>query len=301
MAASLKHALTQGPVLRALGSAALTSLRRGSGASQSQVTLPGPLLRQELPPRSPELIADYVRHVGGDPTWYRGRVPAHLFPQWGFPLAVQAMAGLPYPLARVMNAGCRIEQRAPLPAKEPLLIQAQLSTIDDDGRRALITTSVITGTQSAPEAVVAEIRAFVPLAKPGGGKGAKTGKAGKSGEHHGVPLDAKEIAALRIPARAGLDFAMLTGDFNPIHWVAPYARASGFKRCILHGFSTLARGLEAMNRSLFAGSPSQLKTVEVRFSRPMLLPAAPCVFVKGDKLWIADAPGAGPYLEGTWS
>ena len=85
-----------------------------------------------------------------------------------------------------MNAGCRIEQRAPLPANEPLLVRAQLAKVDDDGRRALITTSVITGTKSAPDAIVAEIRAYVPLAKANG----------KGGARSTVPLDAREIAVL---------------------------------------------------------------------------------------------------------
>ena len=92
------------------------------------------------PAAAPEkLVSDYVRHVGGDPSWYRGRVPPSLFPQWGFPLQAQTLLGVPYPLARVMNAGCRIEQKAPLPAGQPLHVRARLESVDDDGRRAILT------------------------------------------------------------------------------------------------------------------------------------------------------------------
>ncbi|MGZ3454664.1 MAG: MaoC/PaaZ C-terminal domain-containing protein [Polyangiales bacterium] len=286
MSVSFKHIFSQGPVLRALGSAAITSVR-----PKGHAAVPGPVVEETIAPRSADLVRDYVRHVGGDPGWYRGVVPAHLFPQWGFPLAAKAIAGLPYPLTRVMNAGCRIEQRAPLPANEALNIRAQLVSVDDDGRRALITTSVITGTKSAPDALACEIRAYVPLAKANGKGGTKTT----------VPLDAREIAGLRIAPDAGLDFAKLTGDFNPIHWVPAYARAAGFRGCILHGFGTMARAIEALNRAVFSGDPRKLHAVDVRFSRPLPLPAKPFVYTRGNQLFVADAPGAGPYLEGTWS
>jgi acyl dehydratase len=286
MSVSFKHVFSQGPVLRALGSAAIASVRP-KGAAQ----IPGPSIEETIAPRSADLIRDYIRHAGGDPGWYRGVVPAHLFPQWGFPIAAKAIAGLPYPLARVMNAGCRIEQRAPLPAGEPLEVRAQLASVDDDGRRALITTSIVTGTRSVRDALVCEIRAYVPLAKTNG----------KGSPRSTVPLEAREIAGLRIAPDAGLDFAKLTGDFNPIHWIPAYARAAGFRGCILHGFGTMARAIEALNRAVFSGDPKRLHTIDVRFSRPLPLPAKPFVYVREREIWVADAPGAGPYLEGTWS
>jgi hypothetical protein len=244
--------------------------------------------------RAPSLVRDYVRHVGGDPAWYRGRVPMHLVPQWGFPLAARALSELSYPLARTMNAGCRFESRAPLPSGEALQVRVRIESIDDDGRRAIITQRVITGTRSVPDAIVADLRAFVPLAKKDD-RGSPKPKARPQ-----VPEGAREIAFGRIRADAGLDFAKLTGDFNPIHWVAPYARASGFRSCILHGFSTLARAIEALNRARFAGDPSKLKVIDARFSRPLTLPAQVGVYVDGQSLWVGDAPGGGAYLEGRY-
>ena len=102
-----------------------------------------------------------------------------------------------------------------------------------------------------------------------------------------------------MPDSAGLDFAKLTGDFNPIHWLAPYARASGFRAVILHGFSTFARSIEALNRSRFAGDPSKLTVIDARFSRPLVLPARVGIYVTNDGgIWVGDAPGGGAYLEG---
>jgi hypothetical protein len=236
--------------------------------------------------------------VGGDPAWYRGTLPAHFFPQWGFPLAARALLGLHYPLARVINGGCRLENRAALPANEPLDVRARIESIDDDGKRAIVTQRVVTGTKTRPEAVVADLRAFIPLAKKKDGEnGQKPPKARPS-----VPADAHEIAFLKIGEGAGLDFAKLTGDFNPIHWVKPYARASGFRTVILHGFSTFARAIEALNRARFAGDPSRLKSIDVRLSRPLVLPARVGVYVDrgggAGEIWVGDAPGGGAYLEG---
>lgn len=288
MSVSFRHVLEQGPVLAALGRAAASSLRALPTAAPQ---IPGPWIEAELAPRPDALVRDYVRHVGGDPAHYRGRVPSHLFPQWGFPLAARALAALPYPLVRVMNAGCRIENRAPLPSGEPLLVRARVESVDDDGRRAILTQRIVTGTRTAPDAVVAELRAFVPLAKQRGGAKARAT----------VPADAHEIAFVRVAANAGLDFAKLTGDVNPIHWLAPYARAAGFRACILHGFSTLARAIEAMNRARFAGDPTRLASIDARFTRPLVLPAKVGVYVNDGGVWVGDAPGGGAYLEGQFS
>jgi hypothetical protein len=288
----LRHALAQGPMLRALGSVALSALRPRRGAAGAPA-VPGPWIEAELPPRPDALVRDYIANAGGDPAWYPGQVPAHLFPQWWFALAVQTLAGLPYPYARAVNAGCRIDVRAPLPTGEPLLVRARLETVDDDGRRAKITQRLVTGTPSAPDAIAAELRVHVPLGGKGGGREPRARPV--------VPADATPVAALDIGARAGLEFALLTGDFNPIHWVRPYARLAGFRSTILHGFATLARAIEALNGGPFGGRPSVLRSIDVRFTKPLVLPAHVSVYTTaGGGLWVGEGPGGDAYLDGRY-
>ena len=293
MPVPIRYTLAHGPVIAALGRVAMSGLRKDKPAPAP--VIPSPWIEARLPPRPADIVRDYIRHVGGDPGWYRNSVPAHFFPEWGFPLGERALEGLGYPLVRGMNAGCRIENRAPLPAGEPLEARARIESIDDDGRRAIIVQRVVTGTSRVPEAIVAEMRVFIPLGK----KGDKSEDGKKPRARPTVPADAHEISFQRIPENAGLDFAKLTGDFNPIHWLAPYARASGFRTVILHGFATFARAIEALNRSRFAGDPSRLKVIDARFSRPLVLPARVGVYVTNDGgIWVGDAPGGGAYLEG---
>jgi hypothetical protein len=297
MPVSSRHILEQSSSLGALGRVFLTTLEQQvlGKMPKSKPPTPGPLLEAVYPARSKELIADYVKNVGGDPAAYKGTLPPHMFPQWGFGLAGRALDGVPYRMARVLNGGCNLEVRAPIPAGEPLQVTARLESIDDDGRRAVMQQRVITSTPSVKNALIADMFAIVPL---GGGKD-KGGKKEKK-EVPTVPSDAKEIAFMEIGANAGLDFAKLTGDFNPIHWIPAAARASGFPNVILHGFGTMARTLEALNRGVFGGDPNKLKKWNCRFTRPLVLPAATSVFVRGNEVFVGVAPGGAAYLVGNF-
>lgn len=300
MAVPISHVFEQGPVIASLfrtGIAAVRQQRSKGVASPPEV--PGPVIEAVLPPRSPSLIADYVRHVGGDPSAYRHVLPPHLFPQWSFGLAARTLMGVPYPLLKVMNGGCKLEVRAPLPANQPLHVRVRLANIDDNGSRAILDQEIITGTEKEPEALIAHLYAYVPLGSKDKGAAPKKDKARPR-----VPEDAHELAFWRIPANAGLQFAMLTGDFNPVHWIPAYARSFGFRNTILHGFSTMARAWEGLNRNRFAGSTRALVGMDVRFTRPLLLPARVGLYVDeaGEhRVFVGDAPGGGAYLEGTYA
>jgi len=298
MSVSLKFIRYQGPVLRGMGEAAVGALKQrlaknGNGKAHAAPTLPGREHRITVSPRPADLVSTYVRWVGGDPSSYKGRVPAHLFPQWGFPLTGRMMEGLSYPMLAAMNGGCKLTINGPLPTGEPLEVTGRLDAVDDNGQRAILDQKIVTGTKANPEAVVAHLYVFIPLKKDDKKSGKKTDKAR-------VPVDAREIAFFKLKPDAGLDFAKLTGDFNPVHWVPRWAKAFGFKNVILHGFGTMARAIEALNRGLFAGDVTALQEIDVRFTRPLVLPARVGVYVRGDKVWVGDAPGGPAYLEGTF-
>ena len=110
----------------------------------------------------------------------------------------------------------------------------------------------------------------------------------------------REISFQKIRANAGLDFAKLTGDINPIHWIPAYARMSGFKNTILHGFSTMARAMEAVRRHRVP-TGKFISKFEVEFRRPLVLPAKVGIYVSEDNLiCVGDALGGPAYMEGRY-
>ncbi|MCC6620293.1 MAG: hypothetical protein IT385_03510 [Deltaproteobacteria bacterium] len=301
MAVRLKFIRHQLPVIAAIGRTAGQALRQGVGrrvrAKTAPLELPGPELTSTVPPRDPELVRAFVRHLGGDPSGYRGVLPPHLFPQWTFPVLTKTLADIPYPVMSLLNGGCRLQVNAPLPANEPLVTRARLAGIDDDGRRAILHQEVVTGTTSAPDALTIDFR---PIIRLGGGKDKPAGEAKAKPT---VPADAREIGRWRMSARAGLDFALLTGDFNPVHWVAPAARALGFKNVILHGFAEMGLAVEAMVRVLWAGDIGRLKVLDVRFVQPLVLPREIGAYVRlgaTNELWVGEAAGGPAYMTGTF-
>mgnify|MGYP002038029245 FL=1 len=288
MSVPLRFVWHQGAVLSAFARTALGAARSGR---HREMQVPGRWIEAEVDPLPSALLDAYIRHVGGDPASYRGQVPPHLFPQWVFPLQVRALQDVTYPMQKVLNAGAGMTLRGPIPRGEPLRVRTRLDSVDDDGRRALLSFVAHTGTAAEPELLEARLQAFVPL---GGGE-----KREKS-EPARVPGEAREIGRWRLDPGAGLDCAKLTGDFNPVHWVPAWARALGFRNVILHGFSTYARAYEALVRARFAGAAGRLRTYEARFTKPLVLPASPGVFVDGDRVTVGMAPSAPAFMTGTY-
>ena len=295
MTVSLRHILEHGPMLRALGATAIGALRGAKPAAAAKPQAPGTWFEDEIKPPSDALVRTFVATTGGDTASYRGVLPPQLFPQWALATASKALATVPYPLARIVNAGCRLDIRDRIPAGEPLVVRAQLASIDENESRVVLTTRIETGTRSSRDALVAELRAYVPLSN---------GERKKSKDHSEpprVPLGVRELARARLAANAGLDFAKLTGDFNPIHWIAPYARAAGFRGCILHGFGTFAIAASAVVRSQLSGDVGGLRSLDVRFTRPLLLPARVGTYVTTTgEIFVGDAPGGTAYLAGRY-
>jgi acyl dehydratase len=252
---------------------------------------------------SPALVRAYARYLGisaGGPR-QAPSVPPHLFPQWTFPVAARALRHLPYPLARILNAGCRLEINANIPASAPLTVRAQLLSIEDDGHRALLHERVTTDTPEVSGALVADLYAVAPSGPARGRNGRSASSAADAAR---VPFSARELGRLQFGPRAGLAYAFVSGDFNPVHWARAYARAAGFPTPILHGFALLARTMECLGRAAFAGATDRLRLVDVRFKRPLVLGRGIEVGVYRDDaephaFYVADAPGVRPYLAGS--
>ncbi len=297
MSVPFKHIFQQGANLRTLGKVGLAAL--GGASSDSLPELPGPVIEVELEPRPEQLLHDFIRWSGGDPRSYAGTVPPSFMPQWGFPLLGPTLDGLPYPLSKVLNQGCRLTVNAPIPVGVPMRVSAQLAGIEVQPHKARIHQRLVTGTADEPEALIADIYAHVPLdgPRPEGGKG-----RGKPS----VPADSLELHRLRFRKGSGWEFGLLTGDFNPIHWLGPYAKVAGFKGVIMQGFASLACSLESVVQHRWSGDPFRLHQIDVRFTKPVPQTSTPGVFLGHEPdetgaipLALGEDPGGRAYMLGS--
>jgi acyl dehydratase len=250
-------------------------------------------------PRSRSLVAAYVRHVGGEAGQYRTALPFHMYPQWGFPILGRALDHVPFDLVTLVNAGSEVTVHERLQNDVPLVLRARLEQTDVSEQRVKFRLRLTTGTERAPLALEVRQTAVVLLRRPVGADRAQPTLARKPRPR--VPAGVREVGRFRVGPRAGLDFALLTGDINPLHWLGPYARAMGHPRPILHGFALLARAVEVLHRRLFSGDVHRIKQLAVRFTRPLRLPADVGVFVDADGgLFVGMAPSGPAYLTGSF-
>lgn len=267
----------------------LVSAGRGDGVAE----LPGPEHIDPIAPRSGALVADYLRAVGGSPKAYKGQLPPHMFPQWAWPALTRAMAGLPYDLKSVVNAGCSWTVNGPLPAAELLQTVARIESIEEDDKKVLVHLSAVTGPATQEDALEARLTAFLPKKQEGP-------KGKRSNERPRVPVDALPIFSREVKPELGRRFAALTGDPNPIHWLAPYARMAGFGGPVLHGFCTAAIAAEALIQNRYAGDVTRLRHFEARFTRPVRMPSRVRVFVRDDDVFVGTQPGGPAFLTGAF-
>ena len=80
-----------------------------------------------------------------------------------------------------------------------------------------------------------------------------------------APSSVREIATL---PQSALIYR-LSGDTNPIHADPGAAGQAGFEAPILHGLCTLGVATRALLSSFANGAPERLKSLSVRFSRPV--------------------------------
>jgi len=69
----------------------------------------------------------------------------------------------------------------------------------------------------------------------------------------------------------GIRYAEASGDHNPIHISDEIARSVGLPSAILQGLCTMAFASQVIVDELLNGDPSRLKSMEVRFSKPLLM------------------------------
>ena len=257
--------------------------------------MPGPNLETTVAPRPGRLIDDLIDWAGGDRAAWGDQLPFYLHPQWGFPLSVRTLRGLPFPMSRALNVGCSTTMHEPISRHARLALCARLDAIDLTERRALLHQKLWTGPVERPRALEIDYQVLVPLPR------SSSSPRGSKPERPRVPLSAREVARWSNGRHAGLEFAMLSGDFNPIHWIGPAAKIAGFKAQILQGFGSAARAAEALIRNRCDGVPARLEHLSMRFTHPLTLPSDAALFLHEDGAFtVGLKPGGIAFFAGTY-
>jgi len=209
-----------------------------------------------IPAPEDALIDHYIRWSGSDPAKYRGTVPPHLVSQWGLPFATQLLLQTTFPIARVINQGVTFRIHGDLPRHEPLQVQTHLHSVQEHKGIARVTVRIVTGTVSTPDLVETDLHMAFIL--PGFEKSPKAQKAVD-------PIHWQPVGTWSASSHDGFQFALLTGDFNPIHWIGIAGKLSNFGQKVLHGFGMLARTYERL--------PTPIQELDIRFVKPVKLPS----------------------------
>lgn len=258
----------------------MATLRVGLSAlgrpGEALTTFPTPPILEKVAAPPPALVEDAVRWAGGNPEAYGETLPPWMFAYWGMPLFARLLANAPYAALKVINQGCSLRVNRPLPRGQPLNLSAHIVAVREKTKKVRLHLTLTTGTDAVPDAQVVDMFMVMPRAAPPGTKGPKKKKKRSKPI---VNASWNEVAEFSNAANAGREFAQLTGDFNPIHWIPLAARAGGFKSCILHGFGTVARTLEHVAENRWAHGMDALATLDVRFTAPLALPGTARVFL----------------------
>jgi len=203
-------------------------------------------------------LAQYNRVCGFT---LRDEVPSTWLHVLTFPLHVRLLGSSQsnIRLVGVVHVSNHIVQHRPVLATEALNITVNAANLRPHRRGALVD-------------LVGQIRVANELVWEGTSTYLASGMR-TPGEPRSADRDPfKEVsghALWHLPLSLGKQYRAVSGDPNPIHTSRVAARTFGFKRPIIHGMWTHARGLAALE-----GRLPQAYDVMVDFARPILLPGS---------------------------
>lgn len=255
----------QGPMLKTLGNIVASSLlprkRRKHNPEHIEdvkVVLPAPDL---------ELVGLYRRWCtysirtenGNVPLESDAIIPPHLFSQFALSVCAKQLKQTKYRLLNILNQGVGLEVHKPIPLGKDLHIVCKMLEIKEEDNRARLHQELHIGTEDEPHCYTASFHTVFILGK------SQKPKKGKLTQKETPEF--RRIGKWMVAPNDGLNFALLTGDFNPIHWVGFIAKLSPFKRKVLHGFGMFTRTIETLQ----ASEGKAIKRIHVRFINPAFL------------------------------
>jgi acyl dehydratase len=193
-------------------------------------------LRDQLPPTYPHMLA----------------FPLHM--------AVMSDGSFPFGAVGLVHVENSITQKRPIGIDEEMTIRVSPTKLQPHpkGKTFSLLTEVTVDGEVVWESTSTMLR-----------RGKADGDAGKQEKgFESLPADAPASAEWKLDGGLGRRYGGVSGDRNPIHMHSLTAKPLGFPSAIAHGMWTKARALAQLENRL----PDAF-TVEVRFRKPILLPA----------------------------
>jgi MaoC like domain len=263
---------------------------RGDSVPEIELVLPG--TRPD-----PDAIAAYARVCGFTLRDYLPPTYPHVL---AFPLHLAVMADGRFPFGAVglVHIENRVAQHRRIGIGEELRLCVRPTELQPHprGRTFSLLTEAWIGDQMAWESTSTMLRRGGDSKQAPPRSGAGNGSDADGGDANG---DAGPTASAewRLGGDLGRRYAAVSGDRNPIHMHSLTAKPLGFPGAIAHGMWTKARCLAALE-----GRLPEAFAVDVRFRKPILLPAA-VEFLSGSEgeeigFAVRDAKHQTPHLEG---
>lgn len=249
--------LTGSPSLPAIYAAAArdAATRKLTRTAAAPLELPDTRYRLRGVTAAADRLTAY-QHLVGEPA--TDRLPACFVHVLSFPVAMALMAGrqFPLPLMGMVHLSNRIEQFAPIMLGEAVDFDVTASDLaaHHRGTEVRITASATVGGDIRWRGESMYLAKGVFL---GGMDRLESGPRPQF-------TPPEPTGSWRLPADIGRRYAVVSGDYNPIHLSSLSARALGFKRSIAHGMYLSARAVaasgvrtwESMTQTVSFGSPA---------------------------------------------
>jgi acyl dehydratase len=181
---------------------------------------------------------------------------------FGLHMALMTDGRFPFGAMGLVHVSNRIVQHRPIGLAEPLELRVHATPLQAHPRGR--TFSLVSRARVGDELVWED---HSTMLRRGGGAGDRAG-AGAAHDEQTEPTPPRETV-WNLSGDLGRRYAAVSGDRNPIHMHDLTAKLFGFPRAIAHGMWTKARCLAALEQRRLPDAFS----VEVRFRRPILLPA----------------------------
>lgn len=186
-----------------------------------------------------------------------------------------------FDIYRVVHAEHKMSWKSALHAGDEIYTTAKIINMEKRGANEIVDLQIRCTREDEP---VVEMN-YRLLSR-----GEKRGEGKRSQSVDDVPTRGKNLAVFQsvVTADQGVRYAEASGDHNPIHVNEEVARRVGLPGTILHGLCTMALASQGIVDNLLDGDPTRLKTMSVRFSKPVLL----------DQTLTTEVYGAGKTKEG---